>query len=63
MFLINIILKKIRTFNQDNRIPLHYAVIFHSKEMEDLLIAEGADIEAKDIIYQIILKLYLIKAI
>ena len=33
--------------------PLHYAVENNSKDIGELLISKGADINAKDIIYQI----------
>ena len=32
--------------------PLHYAAMKNSKEMGKVLISKGADINAKDIIYQ-----------
>ena len=35
--------------------PLHYAAKNNSKEIGEILISKGADINAKDIIYQIIL--------
>ena len=31
--------------------PLHYAAKYNSKEIGELLISKGADINAKDIIY------------
>ena len=34
--------------------PLHYAVKNNSKEIVEILISKGADINAKNIIYQII---------
>ena len=37
-----------------NRTPLHYAAKHNSKEIGELLISRGADINAKDIIFQII---------
>ena len=41
--------------NQKNQTPLHYEARNHSKEGAEILIRKGADINAKDIIYQIIL--------
>ena len=38
-----------------NWTPLHYAAYNNSKEIGEVLISKGADINAKDIIYQIIL--------
>ena len=43
--------------------PLHVAVKYNSKEMFELLISKGADINAIDIIYLNILILFLIKQI
>ena len=40
--------------NHKNWTPLHCAASKNSKEMFELLISEGADINAKTIIYQII---------
>ena len=47
--------------NHMNKTPLHYAAGNNSKEIGELLISKGADINAKDIIYQIIIILFLIK--
>ena len=46
-----------------NWTPLHLAARNNSKEIGELLIKKGADINAKDIFYQIIIKLFLIKII
>ena len=43
--------------------PLHIAALKNSKEIGELLISKGADINAKDIIDQIIIILILIKRI
>ena len=43
--------------------PLHYAAENNSKEMFEILISKGADINAIDIIYLNILILFLIKVI
>ena len=43
--------------------PLHIAAEKNSKEMLEILISNGADITAKDIIYQNIIILFLIKII
>ena len=45
-----------------NKTPLHFAVENNSKEIVKLLISKGAKVNAKDIIYQIIL-LFFIKGI
>ena len=49
--------------NHKNLTPLHNAAIYNSKEIGELLISKGADINEKDIIYQIIGSLFLIKII
>ena len=46
-----------------NTTMLHYAAIFNSKEIGEILISKGADINAKDIIYLNIKILFLIKII
>ena len=46
---------KERNLNKNNDTPLHYAVEKDSVKMGELLISKGADITAKDILYQIIL--------
>ena len=38
--------------NKNNRTPLHYAAEKDSNKIGELLISKGADINAKDIIYQ-----------
>ena len=38
--------------NKKNQTPLHYAAQNNSKEIGELLISKGADINAKDINYQ-----------
>ena len=43
--------------------PLHIAVEKNSKEMLELLISKGADINAKDMIYLNIIILFLINII
>ena len=43
--------------------PIHIALKNKSKEIFEILISKGADINAKDIIYQIIIILFLIKII
>ena len=37
----------------ENATPLHYAAEANFKEIGELLISKGADINAKDVIYQI----------
>ena len=46
-----------------NKTPLHYASENNSKEIIQMLLRKGADINAKDIIYQFILILFLINLI
>ena len=45
---------KERNLNKSNKTPLHYAAEKDSNKIGELLISKGADINAKDIIYQII---------
>ena len=45
---------KERNLNKNNRTPLHYAAEKDSIKIGELLISKGADINAKNIIYQII---------
>ena len=49
--------------NKKNQTPLHYAARHNSKEIGELLISKGADINAKDINYQNIIILFLINII
>ena len=44
---------KERNLNKNNQTPLHIAVLKNSIKIGELLISKGADINAKDIIYQI----------
>ena len=53
LFLIKIRQIKERNLNKNNQTPLHYAAINDSIKIGELLISKGADINAKDIIYQI----------
>ena len=46
-----------------NKTPLHYAAWTNSKEIGEILISKGADINAKDIIYLNMKILFLIKVI
>ena len=46
-----------------NSTPLHFAAWLNSKEIGELLISKGADINAKDIIYLNIIILFLINLI
>ena len=41
--------------SEKKKTPLHYAAKYNSKEIGEVLISKGADINAKDIIYQILL--------
>ena len=43
--------------------PLHIAAGKNSADIGEILLSNGADINAKDIIYQIIIILFLIKLI
>ena len=45
---------KERNFNKNNQTYLHIAAEKDSNKIGELLISKGADINAKDIIYQII---------
>ena len=49
--------------NKKNWTPLHSAAVFNSKEMLELLISKGADINAIDIIYLNMIILFLINRI
>ena len=49
--------------NDKNKTMLHYAAMGNSKEIGELLISKGADINAKNIIYLIIKTLFLINGI
>ena len=44
-------LNKVRKLNYQNKTPLHYAALNNSKEIGEVLISKGADINAKDSIY------------
>ena len=44
---------KERNLNKNNKTPLHIAEKYDSNKIRELLISKGADINAKDIIYQI----------
>ena len=61
--LINLIFQKSRKLTKKDFTPLHFAALNNSKEMIELLILKGADINAKDIIYLNIKILFLIKLI
>ena len=43
---------KERNLNLNNKTPLHCAAINDSNKIGEILISKGADINAKDIIYQ-----------
>ena len=61
LFIIIITFRK-RKLNHKNSTPLHMTIGSYnpSKEIVELLITKGADINAKDIIYQILILLFLI---
>ena len=44
---------KERNLNKNNKTPLHYAAENDCIKIGELLISKGADINARDIIYQI----------
>ena len=44
---------KERNLNKNNQTPLHYVALNDSIRIGELLISKGVDINAKDIIYQI----------
>ena len=52
-----IILKQIKekNFSEDNKTPLHIAIEKKCNEIGELFISKGADVNAKDIIYQYII--------
>ena len=41
-----------RNLNKNNQTPLHIVAIRNSNKIGEFLILKGADIDAKDIIYQ-----------
>ena len=43
---------KERNLNKNNQTPLHIAAIYKSSKIGEILISAGADINAKDTIYQ-----------
>ena len=45
---------KERNWNKNNKAPLHYVIENDCITIGELLISKGADINVKDIIYQII---------
>ena len=45
-------------FNKNNKTPLHDGIFCNSKEMIIVLISNGADINAQDIIYLNIILLF-----
>ena len=51
LLLISIIKRKLKKKKKINKTPLHYAAENNSKEIGEILISNGADINAKDIIY------------
>ena len=62
-YLFKMLENKLGEFNKKNKTPLHYAAEKNSKEIGELLISKGADMNAKDIIYLNIIILFLIKII
>ena len=60
---MNGIYDKTRKLNQKNQTALHIAAKNNLREMGQLLISKGADINAKDIFYPNIVILFFIKLI
>ena len=63
LFFIKLLSNKWRTFTKKNKTPLHWAAMFNSKEMGELLISKGAKINVKDISFKKSIILYLINSI
>ena len=63
LFWIKIVYHKQKKFNTKNQVPLHYAAYNNSRNIGELLISKGADINAKDIIYLNLKKWFLINII
>ena len=63
LFLINGISNKERRKNKKNETPLHRAAAGNSKEIGEILISKGADVNAKTIIYLHLKILFLISLI
>ena len=63
LFQIMIPKNELKTLNAKNKTPLHYAAKTNSKEICELLISKGADVNAFDIICQKILTLLLFNII
>ena len=51
LFLIKINLKRERKLKEENMTPIHYAARFNYKEIGEILISKGVDINVKEIIY------------
>ena len=62
-FFIKIIYNRWKKLNNKNQTAIHLAAEKNSKDMVELLISKGADFNGKDIIYQIMITLFLMKII
>ena len=60
-FSINGLQKKVWQLNKKNWVPLHRAVQYQSKEMVELLLSKGANIDAREIIYLNMIKYFELK--
>ena len=60
---MTIILKLSTKFDKSNKTPLHYAARFNRKEIGELLISKGANVNVKAINYQKMTLLSLINRI
>ena len=63
LFLIKVIYSRLRKLYLKNFTPLHWAALCDSKDIGELLISKGADINTKNIISQIKIILFFIKII
>ena len=54
LFSMKRILNRERKYHHKNEMPIHYTIDNNSRDMLELLISKGADINAKDIVYHII---------
>ena len=63
LFFIKIYFNRKRKLNDKNWTPLHFAAMNNSREIEEILLLKGADINTRDIIYQNFIILLLINLI
>ena len=62
-FLIKKILYKLWKLFHKKYSPIHIAVLYESKEMFEILLSKGADINSKSILYHIIKLFFFLKII